>query len=387
MFPLALRHRQALRLAFLSSPLTILFVGCPHRSPVWSPDSKHILLLARSSDEAVDKPAGAVWLVDAGSRGIQRLKDPLPGARYLAAAWIDEQDFVVFTALMADGEVKEGSEAIWRGRVGGGDWVKVPGPAPSAERTPRRLPLVVSAKEGKALVYSTGNESVAVVGASDGKVLLKLEPGELVGPGPGDGFLIIRPEGETGGLELVAIGPELKPLWTKRFSELAKEISAQTGKKPSEIVINDTSTSARLGTPSGSEAAVVFVYTDVSWREGISGYYVRFDGKDGKVLAAASATALPGRPGEAAGLAWAITPSAERGSDTAVIRSFTIGKDGETSRMELPGLKKGSIYGYSLSPDGKGFAAVVGGQTVKLLLYPIEGRKIAAKPIEIELGA
>jgi len=381
----AVRSLKLIALACFAAPLALLMVGCPHRSPLWSPDSKHILLLARSGDEQVDRPAGGLWLVDVESQKTARLPEPSAGAHYLAAAWIDERSFVVFTALMDQGDVKEGSEAMWRGAVGSKEWKQVAGPKPSSERSPRRNPVVLKTEKQQLVVYPTGSETVAAVDLADGKVISKIEPAELIGPGPAGGCFVYRPEAETGGLELVAVGADLKPLWTKKFSALSREIGEKTGKKPAEIVINDTSTSARLGTPLGSEAAVTFVYTDVSWRDGVSGYYVRFNGKDGKVLSATSATGIWGRPGEAGGAAWAITPAAERG-DAVVIRSVPV-SGGDGVRIELPGQKKSSVYGYALSPTGKTFGAVFGGAKVKLVLYPVEGQRVSGKPVEIEIGA
>jgi hypothetical protein len=386
--PLSIRpHRKLMALAALFSPVALLMVGCPHRSPVWSPDSKHLLLLARSSEEPVDRPAGGIWLVDVEARKAERLPDPAPSAQYLAAAWIDERSFVALTALPGDGEIKEGSEAIWRGGLGEKGWTRVPGPEPSGERTPRRVPLVIQSGGAKALVYASGSESVVAVDLASGKEIQKLSPAELVGPGPAEGFLITRPEPETGGLELAAYGPDLKQLWARRFSALTGEIAAKLGKKPEGIVINDTSSSVRAGTPPGTEVSLTMIYTDVSWREGVSGYYVTLSGKDGSFRSVAAATALPGRPGQAGGAAWAITPAAERGSDTAVIRSFPLGGAGEEARVELKGTKKAAVYGYSLSPSGKEFAAVIAGAKVKILLFPIEGSKINGRPAEIEIGA
>ncbi len=383
-------------MAFL---LGLLAVGCPHRSPIWSPDGRHLLILAGSSDEEVDRPAGALWLLETGAAKPQRIEAPAPRPRsgqalevkFLGAAWIDADSFVVLAAQMAGGEVKEGSETIWRRSISKKEWTEVVGPAPSADRTPRRQPVAIQAAGQAVLVYTTGNEAVVAVSFDGGKELLRLEPAELVGPGPADGFLITRPETETGGLEVVAMGPDLKPLWSKRFSELSREIASRTGKKSIDIVINDTSTSVRMGSPAGSEVGVTLVYTDVSWREGVLGYFVRLSGKDGALLATATSRALIGRPGAvsdgaAGGSLWAVLPMAEPGKDGVLVRSFALDGKGEGDQREIPGLKKAAVYGYSLGPDGKTFAAVVStGEKFKLFLFPVDGAKLAGKAAEIEL--
>ncbi len=371
----------------LAALAALFLLGCPHRSPVWSPDAKHILLLALHGDEELEGAAGAVWMVEVGSGKARRLVDPLPRVRYLAAAWLDNNAFFVLTAREDGGALKEGSEAIWRGTVESKKWIKFPGPPPSSERTPRRNPLAIQAGGGAALVYATGPESVVVVDGEQGKELLRIKTAELVGPGPQGGFLISRPDAAASGLELAAYGSDLKQLWTKPFSELGAGIAGELGKKPVDIVFNDTSTSERLGSPPGSEVGVVLVYTDVSWREGISGYHVRLSGKDGSVLSASPGTAMPGNPQTTGGAVWAVTPLKETGGDDrSAIRTFPLdGSKGE--QFEIPGVKKRSIHGYSLSPSGKEFGVVVGEKGVKLLLYKVEGDKVQGKPLEIKLDS
>ncbi len=377
----------------------ILTAGCPHRSPIWSPDGRRILLLAGSGDEDVDRPAGGLWLLEVGAAKPERIDPPAPrrpsgvdlAIKFLGAAWIDADSFVVLAAAMAGGEVKEGSETIWRRNIAKREWTAVAGPAPSADRTPRRQPVVILSRGRPVLVYATGNEAVAAVSLTDGKEMLRMEPAELVGPGPSDGFLVTRTANETGGLEVAAVGSDLKPLWSRPFSELSREIAARTGKKADEIVLNDTSTSVRMGRPTGSEVGVTLVFTDVSWREGVLGYFVRLSGKDGALLATATARGLIGRPGavsegEAGGSVWAVLPPAESGKEGVFIRSLALDGKGKGEQHEIPGLKKTSVYGYSLSPDGKTFAAIVStGERFKLYLFPVGGSKLTGKPNEIEL--
>jgi len=360
--------------------------GCPHRSPVWSPDSKHLLLLALQGSEEVDRPAGGIWLVEPETRKASRLGDPLPRALYLAAGWLDNRAYYVLAAQDGDGEVKEGSEGIWRGEVGSEKWTRIPGPPPSSERSNRRNPVAIQVGGKAALVYTTGPESVVVVEVAGGKELLRIQTAELVGPGPRGGFLIARPDAEASGLEVVAIGSNLKTLWSKRFSELSSRIAARLGKKPMDIVINDTSTSELVGSPPGSEVGLVLVYTDVSWRDGISGYYVRFS-ETGDLLSANAGMALPGRPRNGAGAVWAVAPARESGGgDRAAVRSFPL-KGGEGERLEIPGVKRNQIHGYSMSPSGRELGVVVGGRGVKLLLYQIDGGKVRGGPEEIEIKA
>ena len=363
----------------LLAALSLMIFGCPHRSPVWSPDQKHILLLAGGSEESVDKPATAAWLIDTTTQKAHKLPHPAAGIVYVGATWIADRRYAVLTAEGTQDQVKDGSEAVWTGEIGG-SWRRLPAPVPSADRSPRRV--LFAMPKTSALVYSSGTEAVVVVDSNDGKELARFEPAELVGPGPKDGVVITRADGETGGLEIVALGADLKPLWTKKFSALTKEIAQLTGKKTSEIVINDTSTTRRIaaGTPN-EETAVTFVYTDVSWREGIPSFVVRFDGRDGATRDVRSGRGMPGRPAFDGDLVWAVAPKAN--GDAVEIRAFA--KEAPGPVEDLAGLKRASIHGFDLSPDSTRFAVSIAGPEPRLLLFPIEKGKVSGKPVAVGL--
>ncbi len=386
----------------------LLLVGCPHRTPVWSPDGRKVLLLGGADREAIDKPASKLWLVELpdgkekGGAKPAALKPPEGGGtlRYLAAAWMDLQSFAVLTVGWENGEPVDGSEAVWKVSENGRAWSRLSGPPPSAERTPRRNPVVVPAGGGKALVYATGSEALAVVSLSDapgkkGGELFKLEQAEVVGPGPEGSFLVYRPEeGESGDLELAAIGGDQKKRWSRRFSDLRSEIAKALGKKPEEIIFNDVSSSTP--DPDGQTIAVNLVFTDVNWKDGVSGYLALLAAKDGALLSVSGATCLPGKPAlsRLAGggtWAWAVLPFAGKTNKSIAVGSFPIGgtpdraAESKGLRLELKDLPKTAIQGYGLSPDRQTFAVAVNGPTTRLLLYSVSGGKIEGEALEISM--
>ncbi|MBI4585780.1 MAG: hypothetical protein HY717_17355 [Planctomycetes bacterium] len=386
----------------------LLLVGCPHRTPVWSPDGRKVLLLGGADREPIDKPASKLWLVDLpegkakGSARPAVLKPPQGGGRlrYLAAAWLDLQSFAVLTVGWENGEPVDGSEAVWKVTENGQAWARLSGPPPSAERTPRRNPVVIPAGGGKALVYATGSETVAAVSLAEasgakGGELFKLEQAEVVGPGPEGSFLVYRPEeGESGDLELAAIGGDQKKRWSRRFSDLRSEIAKALGKKPEEVIFNDASSSTP--DPDGQTIAVTLVFTDVNWKDGVSGYLALLAAKDGALLSVSGATCLPGKPSLsrlASGgyWAWAVLPFVDKSSKNTAVGSFPIGElRGSTAesrgvRLELKDLPKTAIQGYGLSPDRQTFAVAVNGPTTRLLLYSVSGGKIEGEALEISM--
>ena len=197
--------------------LLVVSVGCPHRSPVWSPDGDRILLLAGAKGEDLETAASQMWLIDTRSGETKRLSPPEPDCRFLAATWLSQRRFVALTGKWDEDYIESGSERVWQGD--GTAWTQLDVPHPNEARATRRLPVVVKTKSGNALVYPTGDEAVAIVSLTDGSVLMTLEPAELIGPGPGGGFLVYRPEAsDTGGSEIAAFSSDLALLWARKFS-------------------------------------------------------------------------------------------------------------------------------------------------------------------------
>ena len=345
--------------------------GCPHRSPVWSPDGGRIILLTGSKGEAVDKAASQLWLVSVESGKAKRLQAPEKGVRYLAAAWLDDESFVVFTGKWDDGYVEAESEKTWKVTKDGAHWEALSLPQPTESRAMLRLAVVVGTGTERALVYPSGDEAVVVTDPAAGKERSRIEPAELVGPGPQGGFLITRPEpGDTGGTELVAYDNLLKPLWSRKFSQLRDEIAGKLEKQPVEIVFNDTSTSHRpLGAADGSWVGVTLVFTDVGWRDGISGYYVQLEAASGKVIAAIHGVGLSGRPASSGGAAWAVAaPDSKRGLP-ARLQALGVRAANEVASNPLKGITKDDVHGYALGPQGQEFAISLTAETPVLELY------------------
>jgi hypothetical protein len=366
-------------------------VGCPHRSPLWSPDGSRILLLAGAKGEDVDKAASRLWLVDVESSKGKRLEAPEPRVRYLAAAWIDNDSFVVFTGKWDSGSIESGSEKAWRVRAASaadrGAWEALAVPPPSESRAPMRPPAVVGGS-APVLVYPSGEEAVVALDLASRKTLLELAPAELVGPGPRGGFLVQEPEaGDTGGLELAAYEVSGKEIWRVKFSRLRDEIAAKLGKKPVEVIFNDTSTShlpfpadSRGGDGAARErqwVGATLVFSHVGWKEGVPGYYVRLDAASGKLLDAVHGTGLWGRPASAGGVLRAIAAPVSKEKLPARVQSLLLasGKETESAALADGGAGGGAgdgsehaVAGYAFDPEGKRFAVALGDAPV-LLLY------------------
>ena len=124
-------QRALIRVA-LSIFALVLVAGCPHRSPVWSPDGARIVVLAGKSGEEVDKAASQLWLADVASGKARSLQCPDAGVRYLAAEWLDAQTIAVLTGKWDSGFIAEGSEksgASPRAEGDGAEWQDLSSPA------------------------------------------------------------------------------------------------------------------------------------------------------------------------------------------------------------------------------------------------------------------
>jgi hypothetical protein len=368
----------------LHLPLAALFLfvlnaGCPHRSPLWSPDGKHLLVLAGSGGEEVDKAASQLWLVEVASGKALRLEAPAPETRFLAAAWIDSGSFTVLTASWSDGYPKADSGKLWRrsressGASGG--WMEVAGaPPPSESRATRRLPVIIAKAEERLVVYPAGDEKVVAASLRGGAPRLELEPAELIGPGPGGGFLVARPEeGDTGAVEVAAFDAGLEVLWKTKLSTLRAEIARRARKQPVEIVFNDTSTShLPFGEESPDWLGVTLFQPDVNWKEGISGYFVRLSAKDGALLDHAQAIGLSGQPAAAGKLAWAVTAPEPKKSIPAALRAFALEAGAAVRSLPLPELRREQVHGYALDPEGRRLALSINAQTPEVRIYRLE---------------
>ncbi|HLU46800.1 MAG TPA: hypothetical protein VK116_01910, partial [Planctomycetota bacterium] len=293
-----------------------MIAGCPHRSPLWSPDGKRLLVLAGPRGESPDLPASELWLVDVEKGAAKRLDAPKDGARFLAGAWLDEKTFVIATGELAGEETREGSEAWWKRSVDASDWTRLDIPPPSGARIPKRLPVVLHSKangtERIVLVYPTGWEDTIAIELEKREELWRGELTEIAGRGPEGGFIAQR-ETAAGGLELVSFDGAFSKRWSKSFSELREELAKKRGARPVDIVFNDAWTShlpfpgARGEASDASErdwVGVVLWFSDVSWRDGVSGHYVRLAAKDGAVIDSVGARGLPGKPASVEGQAW-----------------------------------------------------------------------------------
>ena len=358
-------------------------LGCPHRSPVWSPDGARIVVLAGKSGEEVDKAASQIWLVDVAGGKAQAVKGPAADLRYLAAAWADNGSFVVATGKWENDSIADDSERIWLVQGDGTGWKNLELPHPNAERVTRR-PLVVAGqgKERK-LIYPSGNEAVVAVFLESLKEAFKAEPAELVGLGPKGGFIIFRPEPEnTGTNELVAFGGDLKILWRLKFSRLRDGIAKKLGKQPTDIVFNDTSTSHLPFKEDEPWVGVTLIFSDVGWKDGIPAYYVRLDAGSGEVLTALRGVGLSGRPASAGGLAWAVLAPDPKAGLPVRLQSIQLddGKVRATAALENVG--KEAVHGYAFNPSGKQFAVSLNGPVPALRIYS-EGNLEKARVIEL----
>lgn len=246
----------------------------------------------------------------------------------------------------------------------------------------------------RALVYPTGDEMVAAVDLASGKVGLEIATAQVVGPGPRGGFLVYRPDADTGGLILEAYGAGLERLWTRPFAAIRTDIAKVTSTAPARVVFNDASSSSVSA--GGATVGVNLVFTDVSWNDGIRGYHAVLRSSDGVALAARGETCFSGVPvptkPDAAGASWvwAVAPTTRRNVKTGSIRAFPLGKSAKpappSTDVVLEGVRKSAIHGYRLSPDGRRFAVSVNGRATRLLLYPVRGGAItgAARRVELE---
>jgi hypothetical protein len=352
-----------------------LIVGCPHRSPLWSPDGRRLLVLAGSAGEEVDKPASQLWLIEVDDGKSNLLAGPEKDTRFLAAAWIDNGSFLALTGQWDGEAIQEKSEKLWKRSLAGKEWQRLEAPQPDEARARRRLPVVMRGAAGSLLAYPTGAEQVTVVSLASGKKLLELDPAEVVGPGPQDGFLIWRPEeGDTGANELVAFGGDLKPLWKTRFSRIRNQIAARHGKEPIEVAFDDTSTShlPPAGDKETDWVGITLMSSDPGWRDGIPGYYVRLAAKDGAVLGAAPALGLPGQPASAGSWAWGVTAPDAKKQIPAKLLAVDLETAKPAKELQLSGFEKEQVHGYSLDPQGKRLALSLNGAVPRVVIYPLE---------------
>jgi hypothetical protein len=374
-----IRLRSFPRLIATVSLLAV--VGCPHRSPLWSPDGKRILVLAGPQGEEVDKAASQLWLVDVAAGKAQRLEPPAAGLRYLAAAWLDAERFVTFTAEWVDDAAKEGSGRIWTRSVSAGArWTAFDAPAPSAERSTRRLPLVLRHGSELMLAYAEGNEATVVVSLASRKELFRLTAAEIVGPGPKGGFLVQRADEPSGGSELVAYDAEFRTLWTSKFSAIRKDVAARLGRKPVEVIFDDTATSQLpaetsqlpAGVAGASWVGVNLIHADPGWRDGIAGFYVQLAASDGAVVGAAGGICLSGQPACAGKAAYAVTAPDPKAKEPPALRAVDPASGKETRSLPLDGVGKDGVHGYAVDPEAKRIALSLSGPVPKLRIYVLE---------------
>ena len=363
--------RSSLRLG-ASATLLFLAVGCPHRTPVWSPDGSYIVVLAGKSGEEIDKAASQLWLVEPAVGTAKALACPEKDVRYLAAAWVDDATIAVLTGIWKLGSIDAGSEKLWRVPARGGDWAAVPAPPPSGENAPKKPPVVIGEGATRAIVYPSDAEAVVVADFAAGKELLKLDPAELIGPGPAGGFLVSRPQADDAAtIEVAAYGADLKVLWRRKLSDLREGIARKLGKQPLEVVFNATGTSELPRAGEAGWIGLELIFSDVGWKDGIPGYFARLDVKTGEVMEAARAVGLSGRPAVASGVIWAVLAPDKKQSLPPRVARIQLADGKEAGGMALAGVEKEAVHGYSLGPAGKIFAVSVNSPTPSLRLFDI----------------
>lgn len=348
--------------------LLLLNVGCPHRSPLWSPDGKSILVLTDRGGEEVKKAASELWIVQVGDSKAQRLEAPEKDLRFLGAAWLDNERFVAVTGRWDSGYVESESEKLWLVEEGGKKWTAVAGPRPSESRITMHPPVVCLPEGGRPLVvYPAEDEAVVVVDPSTGKLSARAEPAELIGEAPSGGFLVQRPEeGDTGDTELAALDARGNLLWKRSFANLRREIAGILEKKAVEIVFNDTSTSRLV--EGGARVGLTLVFSDVSWKEGLAGYYIELT-KDAKLAAVVPGRGVWGRPAAHGGRLLAVAaPQSDAELPLRIVEIELATRKTRRSTV-LEGLTNKAIYGYALGPSGKRFALSVGGHQPALRIY------------------
>jgi len=365
--------RSPLARVLILLAVTAAFTGCPHRSPVWSPDGSKLVLLTGKGGEEVDKAASQVWVVEPETGKTLQLSCPDKGVRYLAAAWLDNASLAVFTGKWEGGFVESGSEKVWRAQADGSLWEALKLPPPNETNATKRPPVPIRSGKELALVYPHDAEAVVAVEVETGKELLKLEPAELVGPGPRGGFLASRPQPEDAGtIEIAAFGSDLKVLWRRKLSDLRAGIAGKLSKQPVEIVFNTTSTSELP--PRGEEGWVglTLIFSDVGWKDGIPGYHVKLDAASGEVLSAVRGVGLSGRPSIAGGTLWSVLAPDAKAKLPVRLQTFPAASGKAGTAVPLNGIEKEQVYGYSLDPAGKHFAVSVTGPAPAVLIFTPE---------------
>ena len=401
-FPVSLLRATG---ALALGAIAIIAVGCPHRSPVWSPDGKQLIVLAGAAGEDVETPATLLWLVDVEAGRGERLGPPKPAVRFLGAAWVNDGEFVALTTQWADDAAVEGSGRVWRYRIDAKTWTELAVPTPSEERAPRRPPVVLRRGGEHLLAYPSGYEAVSVVSLETMKNVATFEPAELVGPGPVDasgkpgqdrgtsGLLIYRVDDTTGDSVLVALDSGLEERWARPFAKIRADIAKRLGKKSIEISFNDTSTChlprGKAASSAGAASdwvGVNFTVSDVGWRDGIVGYYARLGAQDGRLIDTSHAICRPGQPIAARDRVWAVAAPAKKAKSEQTSPAL-IGidaKGGATQvRVPLTDLKKGQVHGYSVDRAGARIAVSINGAQPTLLIHsldePTKGRRIVLK--------
>lgn len=358
---------------FCCLALACTLVGCPHRSPVWSPDGSKLIVLSGKVGEEVDKAASQIWLVATESGKTTALVCPDSAVRYLAAAWLDNASLAVLTGKWDSGFIASGSEKIWRVTIDGSRWEALKLPPPNETNATKRPPVVVGSGKSQAIAYPHDAEAVVVAEIDTGREVLKLDPAELVGPGPQGGFLVSRPQPEDAGtIELVAFGADFKLLWRKKLSEIRAGIAQKLSRQPIDIVFNTTSTSELPPHGEDGWVGLTVVFSDVGWKDGIPGYHLKLDARTGDVQGAVRGVGLSGRPAIANGVLWSVLAPDSKAKLPVRLQLFAAadGKPGAT--VALKDVAREQVYGYALDPAGKRLAVSVGGSAPGVLLFAPE---------------
>ncbi len=357
-----------------ASLLLVFTVGCPHRSPLWSPDGKWILVLAGEKGENVDHGASRAWLVEAASGKKRLLAPPVKGHRFLAASWTSAHAFVMVTGEWDEDIAVEGSGKLWKRGVNDDSWKAIDVPTPSEERVTRRLPFVIPRHGDARLVYPTGPESVTVVSLATESTIKVIALADLVGPAADDGVLITQTDDRSGNTWLVALDADLATRWKVDFNHLRKTIAVRLEKKPVEVVFNDTSTShlPRKRLTNGADwVGVTLTFSDVGWSDGIVAYYVRLDAHDGSLISVMTAKGLSGRPESVDQHVIAFTAPEPRKKVPVALRAFDITGGAAIKATLFPDLKKEQVHGYAMDAEGTRLAVSINGTTPALLLFDV----------------
>ncbi len=383
-----LRHTRRAIASLLCVAVLLVTVGCPHRSPTWSPNGQRILVLAGEKGEDVDKAASQLWIVDVTDKAKprrSRIAVPEPGCRFLSATWLaDDDDIFALTGTWDEDSVVPGSEKVWRHR--GGKWQALAFPTPNEARGTRRLPVVVTTSTGRAVAYPVRDEAVALVSLASGETIAEYEPAELIGPGPAGGLLLYRPEknSDTGGFEIVSLDAQLEERWRQSFADLRSSIAQRLGRKPVEVIFNEASTSHLPRTGKSGAAAdwvgVTMIFSDVGWKDGIRSYYVQLDAKSGALKTVAQGTGVAGKPEVRGGDVWAaLAKDSLTKKPTRLVRIAL-----ETRKVieELAvGAGNDAVHGYAVSPQGDAFVVSINDSPPRLEFFADS----LAKPVRVPL--